>query len=172
MNEFKRKWGFLLVCLVVFLFCFVSKHLLPILYQEEIKYSSTGEIVLQELEIQLKELSWPLLWFQHSIARPVRSIRWQDFLRWNERYGFSALYKYDHLLSPTYLCSHSFCAHFNCPICLTQSINVYCLHLKLTLDGFWVSRVRNCMTNTAQTRSQGHLQATKVLKCTLFQNFN
>lgn len=50
--------------------------------------------------------------------------------------GFTALYKYDHLLGPTYLCSHSFSAHLKLPICLTQSINVNCLHLKLTLDGF------------------------------------
>lgn len=49
--------------------------------------------------------------------------------------GFTALYKRGHLLGPTYLCSHSFSAHLNCPICLSQSINVTCLPLKLTLQG-------------------------------------
>lgn len=46
--------------------------------------------------------------------------------------GFTALCKYDHLLGPVYSYSHSFSAHLNCPICLTQSIDVVCLRL----DGF------------------------------------
>ena len=57
---------FVFACLFGCAFCFVLSPVsleLFLLYQEDIEYSSTSEIVLQKLKVQFKELSSPLLWF-------------------------------------------------------------------------------------------------------------
>nr|XP_051706705.1 uncharacterized protein LOC127492132 [Oryctolagus cuniculus]XP_051706706.1 uncharacterized protein LOC127492132 [Oryctolagus cuniculus] len=148
MYAFKRTRGRGGGCLLFLVGFCVCSHLLSIHCYGVSDYSSASEIALWKLEVQFQELSSPGLWFQHSISWPLHSIHLARFLQVERDRGFTALHKYDHLLAPTSLCPHSFSARLSCPLCLTQSINVNCPLLKLTLRDFGVGASGNYATST------------------------
>ena len=158
-DEFRRKRGFFCLCVClcfVCLFCFraLGIHSLPGGYRIcKCICSSTVDVGSSISTVEFAPPMVLALSVRTAVFSPVGTISSCGV----RDTGFTALYKYDHLLAPTYLCSPSFSAHLNCPICLTWSINVNCLHLKLTLLAF-----RMCRSWILITSADGQRAGLKV----------